>query len=69
MAQTHLNPRGWLRELWMFPLTLALATGMSVNNARGVIEAILNHRSEFSRTPKYGIANGCGPITVCVTSP
>ena len=38
----------------MFPLTLALATGMSVNNARGVIEAILNRRSEFSRTTKYG---------------
>jgi cellulose synthase/poly-beta-1,6-N-acetylglucosamine synthase-like glycosyltransferase len=55
VAQTHLNPRGWLRELWMFPLTLALATGMSVNNAFGVIEAIINHRSDFSRTPKYGI--------------
>ena len=55
VAQTHLNPRGWLREVWMFPLTLALATGMSVNNARGVIEAILNRRSEFSRTPKYGV--------------
>ena len=35
-------------------LTLALATGMSVNNARGVIEAILNRQSEFTRTPKYG---------------
>ncbi len=55
VAQMHLNPRGWLRELWMFPLTLALGTGMSVNNALGVIEAILNHRTEFSRTPKYGI--------------
>lgn len=55
VAQTHLNPRGWFRELWMFPLTLALATGMSVNNALGVVEAILNYRSEFSRTPKYGI--------------
>ena len=55
VAQTHLNPRGWLRELWMFPLTIALATGMSVNNARGVLEAIFNRHSEFSRTPKYGI--------------
>jgi cellulose synthase/poly-beta-1,6-N-acetylglucosamine synthase-like glycosyltransferase len=54
VAQSHLNPRGWLRELWMFPLTLALATGMSVNNAWGVIEAIFNRQSEFSRTPKYG---------------
>jgi cellulose synthase/poly-beta-1,6-N-acetylglucosamine synthase-like glycosyltransferase len=62
VAQTHLNPRGWLGELWMFPLTLALATGMSVNNARGVIEAILNHRSAFSRTPKYGIQAERAPI-------
>ena len=62
VAQTHLNPRGWLRELWMFPLTLALATGMSVNNARGVIEAILNRRSEFSRTPKYGIQASRAPM-------
>ena len=62
VAQTHLNPRGWVRELWMFPLTLALATGMSVNNARGVIEAILNHRSEFSRTPKYGMETDRSPV-------
>ena len=55
VAQTRLNPSGWVRELWMFPLTLALATGMSVNNALGVLEAIFNHRSDFSRTPKYGI--------------
>ncbi|HEY5740945.1 MAG TPA: cellulose synthase family protein [Terrimicrobiaceae bacterium] len=62
VAQTHLNPRGWLREIWMFPLTLALATGMSVNNARGVIEAILNRRSEFSRTPKYAIEAKRAPM-------
>jgi cellulose synthase/poly-beta-1,6-N-acetylglucosamine synthase-like glycosyltransferase len=62
VAQTHLNPRGWLRELWMFPLTLALATGISANNARGVLEAIFNHRSEFSRTPKYGIESERTPM-------
>ena len=55
VAQMHLNPRGWLKEIWLFPLTLALATGMSINNARGVIEAIINRQSEFTRTPKYGI--------------
>jgi hypothetical protein len=55
VAQAHLNPRRWLREIWLLPLTLALATGMSINNARGVIEAILNSQSEFTRTPKYGI--------------
>ena len=62
VAQMHLNPRGWLKEIWLFPLTLALATGMSINNARGVIEAILNRHSEFSRTPKYGIGSGRAPV-------
>ncbi len=57
ISQRHLNPRGWFTDIWMLPLLLALAVGMSVNNARGVIEAILNHRSEFTRTPKYGIGN------------
>jgi hypothetical protein len=37
------------------PLLLALGIGMSVNNAKAVIEAILNHQSAFVRTPKYGI--------------
>jgi Glycosyltransferases, probably involved in cell wall biogenesis len=61
VAQRHLNPRGWLAELWLFPLTLALATGMSVNNARGVLEALFNKPSEFARTPKYGIEHTVRP--------
>lgn len=61
VAQMHLNPRGWLKEFWLFPLTLALATGMSVNNARGVIEAMLNQHSDFTRTPKYGIEKAVRP--------
>ncbi len=54
VAQRHLNPRDWLRDLLLMPMLLALAIGMSVNNARGVIEAILRRESEFTRTPKYG---------------
>lgn len=54
VAQMDLNPRGWWREIWLLPFTLALATGMSINNARGVLEAVFNRESEFTRTPKYG---------------
>jgi cellulose synthase/poly-beta-1,6-N-acetylglucosamine synthase-like glycosyltransferase len=54
VAQIHLNPRGWWKDLWLLPLTLALATGMSVNNARAVLEALFNRQSDFTRTPKYG---------------
>lgn len=54
VAQRHLNPSGWRRDLALLPMLLALAIGMSVNNARAVIEAVLRQHSEFTRTPKYG---------------
>ncbi len=54
-AQRELYPRAWKREIWFFPFVLALSIGLSINNARAVLEAIFNQRSEFTRTPKYGI--------------
>ena len=43
------------------PVLMALGVGVSLNNAKAVIEAIISHvkrkPSEFVRTPKYG-ANG-----------
>lgn len=58
VAQRHLNPKSWGRDLLLMPMLLALAIGMSVNNARGVLEALFNRQSEFTRTPKYGQASG-----------
>ena len=37
------------------PALLALGVGLSLNNARAVLEAMFNHKSDFARTPKYGI--------------
>jgi cellulose synthase/poly-beta-1,6-N-acetylglucosamine synthase-like glycosyltransferase len=54
-AQRELYPRTWKRDIWFFPFVLALGIGLSINNARGVLEAIFNRQSDFSRTPKYGI--------------
>jgi hypothetical protein len=56
-AQRELYPREWKREIWFFPFVLALSIGVSINNARAVLEAIFNKRSEFARTPKYGVKN------------
>lgn len=56
VAQRYLNPRGWIRDLCLLPMLLALAVGMSVNNARAVLEAMMNHQSPFIRTPKFGDA-------------
>jgi len=54
-AQKALRPSSWWKELPYLPLLLALGIGMSINNAKAVIEAIFNHQSGFVRTPKYGI--------------
>src|SRR5690606_5222035 len=53
-AQKALRPNTWWKELPYLPLLLALGIGMSINNAKAVLEAIFNHQSGFVRTPKYG---------------
>src|SRR5204863_8227916 len=54
-AQRELNPRTWMKEILLLPALLALGVGLSLNNARAVLEAVFNHKSDFARTPKYGI--------------
>jgi len=55
MSQKALRPNTWWKEIPYLPLLLALGIGMSINNAKAVLEAIFNHQSGFVRTPKYGI--------------
>lgn len=54
VSMWHLDRRGFVRKLLLMPGLLALAIGMSVNNARGVLEAVLKKQSAFARTPKHG---------------
>ena len=54
-AQRELHPRTWMKEILLLPCLLALGVGLSLNNARAVLEAVFNHKSDFARTPKYGI--------------
>jgi cellulose synthase/poly-beta-1,6-N-acetylglucosamine synthase-like glycosyltransferase len=54
-AQRVLYPRTWMKEMLLLPLLLALGIGLAINNARAVLEAVFNHSSDFTRTPKYGI--------------
>ncbi len=50
----ELRPRWW-RELWCVPAVLALGVGMSISNAKAVLEAVFNRGGAFIRTPKYGV--------------
>ncbi|MFT4640360.1 MAG: cellulose synthase/poly-beta-1,6-N-acetylglucosamine synthase-like glycosyltransferase [Verrucomicrobiales bacterium] len=54
-AQSIMHRGKWLRDLIYLPLLLALGIGMSITNSKAVIEALLNKKSPFVRTPKYGI--------------
>ena len=38
---------------------------LSLNNARAVLEAVFNHKSDFTRTPKYGIERKAQPWRNC----
>ena len=55
VSQKALRPGSWWKEIPYLPLLLALGIGMSISNAKAVLEAIFNHQSGFVRTPKYGI--------------
>jgi len=68
-AQRELHPRTWMREILFLPCLLALGIGLSLNNARAVLEALINHKSDFTRTPKYGIERKSQPWRSCKYRP
>ncbi|MFN3134810.1 MAG: cellulose synthase family protein [Candidatus Kryptonium sp.] len=45
----------WKDKIILFPLFLAGSMGLAVNNTRAVILALLKEKTEFIRTPKYGL--------------
>lgn len=45
----------WRRRILLFPLFMAGTMGLAVNNTKAVLEALFNKKSEFKRTPKYGV--------------
>src|SRR5438128_9800055 len=68
-AQRELHPGKWIKEILFLPFLLALGIGLSLNNARAVLEAMFNHKSEFTRTPKYGIERKSQPWRSCKYRP
>ena len=45
----------WKSRIKILPFLMCLGTGIAVNNTKAVLEAFLNRKSGFIRTPKYGI--------------
>jgi cellulose synthase/poly-beta-1,6-N-acetylglucosamine synthase-like glycosyltransferase len=45
---------GWWDRFKHLPFVLSLGIGMAINQAKAVLEALLDKQSEFARTPKTG---------------
>ncbi|MFT3841385.1 MAG: glycosyltransferase family 2 protein [Myxococcaceae bacterium] len=48
--------RGWWGRIKYLPFIMSLGIGLAINNAKAVVEALLNMESGFTRTPKTGAA-------------
>ena len=59
-AQRALYPKSWTRKILYLPFVMAVGIGLSVRNAKAVLEAIFGVQSEFARTPKYRIEGQAG---------
>jgi cellulose synthase/poly-beta-1,6-N-acetylglucosamine synthase-like glycosyltransferase len=45
----------WWARLKYLPFLMSIGIGLAINNAKAVAEALLNHQSGFTRTPKIGV--------------
>ncbi len=59
-AQRAIYPKTWRRSILYLPFVMAVGIGLSVRNAKAVLEAIFGVKSEFARTPKYKIEGQSG---------
>jgi cellulose synthase/poly-beta-1,6-N-acetylglucosamine synthase-like glycosyltransferase len=59
-SQRALYPHGWKRSMLRLPLMIALGIGLSLSNAKAVLEALFGVKSDFVRTPKYNISGRSG---------
>src|SRR5262249_37436579 len=55
VSQKELFPKTWPRALLYLPFLMALGTGLTITNARGVPEGLMGKQTAFARTPKYRV--------------
>ncbi len=55
MSQREVFGPGWRARIKYLPAVLSVGIGLSVNNAKAVLEALAGIDSEFTRTPKYRV--------------
>jgi len=54
MVAQHMLGNQVRKKMWLVPMQMVIGTGLAVNNAKAVLEAVLGKESAFIRTPKKG---------------
>ena len=47
--------KDWMKRCMFIPALMVIGCGIAINNTKAVLEALLNFKSDFIRTPKYGV--------------
>ncbi len=47
--------KDWRKRCLFIPVLMVIGCGIAINNTKAVLEALLNIKSDFIRTPKYGV--------------
>ena len=47
--------KDWMKRCMFIPALMFIGCGIAINNTKAVLEALLNFKSDFIRTPKYGV--------------
>ena len=62
LAQRELFPKGWTKTLLLLPWLPAIGIGLTLTNARAVVEALLDIPSPFERTAKFAGRRSTAPV-------
>jgi cellulose synthase/poly-beta-1,6-N-acetylglucosamine synthase-like glycosyltransferase len=55
VSQKELFPKKWGKTFLYLPFLMALGVGLTITNAKAVMEALFGVQSAFARTPKYRV--------------
>jgi cellulose synthase/poly-beta-1,6-N-acetylglucosamine synthase-like glycosyltransferase len=55
IKETHAE--NWIAHLIYVPVAISVGVGISINNGKAVVEALLGRKSEFRRTPKFAVTS------------
>ncbi len=55
VSQREVFGQDWMSRLKYVPAVLSVGIGLSINNAKAVVEGLFGSPSEFTRTPKYRV--------------